>query len=209
MRLRSARMAILTLAVAVPVAAGAANDFSPESVFGLPAHRDIDDRCQAARNYVDRASKTTADIDMAAAIGGARDLLGCYQLPRLAPDEDALRFLYLAAATSFYVAGTKAHGDDALALFRRSDAMARELGAQASDHTVVIEHVEENRTLVNPAPAGPGKESYYVKRDVQGTAHPGSYTNVANELVKAIDAVQISGAASGTPSAQPAASSRR
>jgi len=166
--------------------------FSATSIFALPDHNYIDDRCQHARAFADHASRTVDDIDAATAIQAASSISTCFNLPRLNPDENAQRYLYLAMATALYVAATKSTGEDAAALLRKADSMARDLGAQAPDHTVVIEHVvkAEGGLAGNPStaaqPANVQKDYYVVERSPFGAAHPGRFTDEANQLLNAI-----------------------
>ena len=166
--------------------------FSPTSIYSLPDHNYIDDRCQHARAFADHAARTVDDIDAATAINAASSFSTCFNLPRLNPDENAQRYLYLAMATALYVAATKTTGDDAAALLRKADSMARDLGAIAPDHTVVIEHVvkAEGTTANNPSteaqPANVSRDYYVVDRSPFGAAHPGRFTDEANQLLNAI-----------------------
>ena len=214
---------IVSIAGALIFAATA--PFSATSIFALPDHNYIDDRCQHARAFADHASRTTDDIDAPTAIAAASSLSTCFNLPRLNPDENAQRYLYLAMATALYVAATKTTGDDAAALLKKADSMARDLGAVAPDHTVVIEHVVKSygSAAGNPStaaqPANVSKDYYVVDRSPFGTAHPGRFTDEANQLLNAIgdeatrqasrpqaaDTAAPQTAASAAPAASPAA----
>ena len=167
-------------------AARADETFAPQAVFALPAHSDIDDRCQDARAFTTQAAKNVDAVEADTAIAAAQALILCFKLPRLNPDEVQQRFLFLAAATALYVAATRMPGERAAPWLDRADAMARELAAIEPDRSTVIVHHEAGRSLWNPAPANPGKESYTVDHDPRGVSHPGPYSEVALALVRAI-----------------------
>jgi hypothetical protein len=195
------------LAIAGTPAAASAG-FSASTVFALPAHNDIDSRCQDARHFADKAAKSTADIDAPAALDAAQAFMACLHLPSVHSDEDSRRYLYLAATASVYLAATKSQGDDALTLFKRADTMARSLGATAPDKTVRLEHWSVG--TLDPGVTKPqnlGKDTTVVSHDPLGSAPPGTYTNVANELVQAIDAQEPTGPAPASSASPPPAPS--
>jgi hypothetical protein len=172
-------------------AALAVGPFSPTAIFALPDHNDVDDRCHNARAFMEHASRTVDDIDAAAAVQAAASITSCFNLPRLSPDEDQQRYLYLAAATALYVAATKSTGADAAALLQRVDEMARDLGATGPDRTVVITHVENggprtNSDQIYSSGNGTMRKDYYtVGRSPLGTAVAGKFTGDANSLLAA------------------------
>jgi hypothetical protein len=209
MRVR-AGFPLIAFALATGSIALAANPpFSARDIYALPDHSYIDDRCKSSRAYADHASQSIDDIDRDGAIAGANVFFACYSLPRLNPDENALRYLYLAAATSLYLAATKSSGEDAFKLLSWSQAMARQLGAVGPDRTVVIEHVVSGTRMNspdNPVPVNPTHDYYVVDRSPFGTAHAGKFTDEANALLVAIgDCAELLGAAArpASPSASP------
>ena len=200
---------LVAFALATGSGALAANPpFSPRDIYALPDHNYVDERCKSSRTYLDHASQSIDDIDRDGAIAGANVFFACYNLPRLNPDENAQRYLYLAAATSLYLAATKAGGEDAFKLLRWSQAMARQLGAIGPDRTVVIEHVVSGARLNspdNPVPVNPTHDYYVIDRSPFGTAHAGKFTDEANALLVAIGERADSLAAAAQP-ASPSAS---
>ena len=201
-------LAVLAVAALVPGPARAADAFKPESVFAMSAHNAIDSRCQDARTFADQAGKSTAAMDAQAAIAGAKSFMVCMHLPKVYTDEDAQRYLYLCATTAVYVAATKSQGDDALDLYKKSDAMARSLGASAPDKTVKVDHWAIGTLDAGVSAPKAGKDTDVVSHNPLGGGQIGMYTNVANEIVTAIDAKypEASGAAKPAASASPAAS---
>lgn len=165
--------------------------FSPKAVFGLPDRKDIDERCQAARKFADRAAvadPAVDDIGAADAYAAALAFAACFSLPKLVPDEDKQRYLYLASATALYMAGLQLQGKDADTLLRRAATMARDLGAVGPDRTVVIEHVVGNNEPNSPStqPLNPNHDYYQVSRSPFGAAHAGRFSPEAEQLLAAI-----------------------
>jgi len=188
----------LFLVCALFVAAGgtsawAGSTFTPTAIFGLPDRKDVDDRCHNARGFLEHASRTVDDIDAAAAVQAAASITTCFNLPRLNPDEDQQRYLYLAAATALYVAATKSTGSDATELLHQVDAMARNLGATGPDRTVVVTEVNNGgpRTSSDQLYAkkgnggAPQRDYETVGRSPFGTAAAGKFTDEANSLLTA------------------------
>jgi len=180
---------VVVVSLLGPIVFAAATPFSPVAIYNLPDRSYIDDRCHNARAFADRAAKSVDDIDAATAIQAAGSFSTCMNLPRLNPDENAQRYLYLAAATALYVAATKNTGEQAASLLREVDAMARNLGATGADHTVVIEHVVQTgrpNSPGNPMPVNPTHEYDVIERSPFGAAHAGRFTDEANELLTAV-----------------------
>jgi hypothetical protein len=200
----------LSLAVGGGPARAASSDFTPEAVFALPDHHDIDDRCQDARKFADHASQTTADIDGNAAFAGAQAFFDCYRLPRLNPDEDAQRYLYLAAATALYLAATKSDHTIAGKMYLKADSMARELGAVGPDHlTQIVAYIGDSQSgslsaLSPGAAANPAKQGTVVRLNPLGYAHAEKFTDVADALLTAIGE-QVSAAPASGATALPQA----
>ena len=184
-------VALVLLGPAPQSAVLAETPFSTRAIFALPAHKAIDDRCQDARKFADRAAvadPAVDDIGAADAFAGANAFMKCLKLPRLNPDEDAQRYLFLAAATCLYMAGAKLVGADAEPLFAQSAGMARQLGGAGPLRSGAVEHAAQNYDAngTNNQPLNPAHESYEVERTPSGNAHAGAFSNEANELLAAI-----------------------
>jgi hypothetical protein len=198
-------------------AAGPANDFSPETVFALPAHRDIDDRCQDARQFADHASQTTDDIDGPGAFIGALAFYRCFRLARLEPDPDAQRYLYLASATALYLAAMKSDREIAARMFLKADSMARELGAVGPDHlTQIVAYVgdpDSPHMLLTGGAWWSSADSIAMQGTVVrinplGYAHAERFTDVADSLLAAIGkSVETENGSRSTDGTLPQASS--
>lgn len=187
-----------------PATVSADTPFSPQAIFALPDHNYIDDRCLSAKTFADHASHEIDDVDRDGALAGANVFFKCYSLPRLNADENAQRYLYLATATSLYLAATKSSGVDAANLLRWTQSMARALGAIGPDHTVVIEHVVQGsrpNSIDNPVPVNPTHEYYVIDRSPFGVAHAGKFTPEANALLEAVgaQAARLAAAAPASP----------
>jgi hypothetical protein len=151
-------LAVTLLLGAVQPCAAAVPAFSPQAVFALPDRTNIDNRCQAARNFADKASQGTDSISADDAVTAANEFAACERLPNLSPDVDRRRYLILAVAATLYLAATKTTGDGAVALYKKADSIAALLGGEPPDNTNGLKAIRHDNTKTAETPETPEDE---------------------------------------------------
>ncbi len=185
--------------------AAAAPDFSPQTVFALPDRTNVDNRCQAARNFADKASQGTDSISADDAVAAANEFAACERLPNLSPDVDRQRYLILAIAAALYLAATKTTGDESVALYKKADSIAALLGGDPPDNTNSLKSITHDYTKTpetaedevnNAARAGtpqntPPHAEYIDQRDPHASGQKLKFKETASQL-RASVAAQLS-----------------
>jgi hypothetical protein len=152
-------LAVTLLLGAVQPCVAAVPGFSPQAVFALSDRTNIDSRCQAARNFADKASQGTDSISADDAVAAANELAACERLPNLSPDVDRQRYLILAVAAALYLAATKTTGDASVALYKKADSIAALLGGDPPDNTNGLKAVRYDNTTTPETPEDEVKQA--------------------------------------------------
>jgi hypothetical protein len=185
------------------------DQFSPQTVFALPAHTTVDDRCPDARKFADGAAGGTESITAEAAFAAAKAFVACSKLPNVHPDVDKQRYLMLATAASLYIAGIKTSGQTSLALLKASDAIVAQLGGRPPDKTnglkdfhydptdrsnsASVEQQVGERMTNDQGNTGPRSQqmvetnTYSNVRDPHGAGQPLLFTEIADNLRASIE----------------------
>ncbi len=184
-----------------PCAAATTSEFSPQVVFALPDHTNIDDRCKDARAFADKAAQGTDSISADDAIAAANQFAACYRMPKLNPDVDKQRYLVLAGASALYLAATKTTGDQSIALYKKADSIATMLGGEPPDHSNGIHAIANDPTkarggpedqLSNAVDAGAlyqvQRTTYTDERNPHGEGQKQKFTEMATQLRASADA---------------------
>jgi hypothetical protein len=173
-------------------------EFSPQAVFVLPDRANVDSRCKEANFFAEKASHGTDAILPDDAIAAANEFAACYRLPKINPDVDQQRYLMLAAAASLYLAATKTSGDESIALYKKADSIATQLGAEAPDATNGLKEVVHDNTKatgsaedeLSNAISSPGRQQtvqvtrtqYTDQRNPHFSGQKRKFTEIATQL---------------------------